>query len=411
MAGARVRVSSGGVLAITLAVQALVAAAALVVPVLAPVISVQTGVTGELVGVYVALMYVGAMAGSLMAGGWVARLGAIRASQWGLALCAAGLLLSLSGYTALLAVGAILLGLGYGPITPASSHLLIQTTPAHRMSFVFSIKQTGVPLGGVLAGLLAPKLETMVGWRGTLLVTVVACLMCALLAQVVRAELDADRKPGRMGGLGNLRAPLALIFTRRTLSLLAGASLCFSAVQWSFSAYLVTYLHDSLSYTLIAAGAMLSLGQVAGVVGRVLWGWCADRYLGAVLMLAVLAALMGLGVGILALLSPHTPMPIVALALMVLGAAAVGWNGVYLAEIARQAPAGKTSLATGGALTCTFLGVVLGPPLFGAMVALFDSYRIAFVVIVIPSLLFGFLLLTQRRLFSLRGPLGDETST
>ncbi|MCD0504725.1 MFS transporter, partial [Bordetella petrii] len=196
------KVSGTGTLAITLAVQSLVAAAALVVPVLAPVLSAAAGVGAQSVGVYVSLIYVGAMAGSLMAGGWVARQGAIRSSQWGLVLCALGLLCSLSGNVALLAVGAVLLGVGYGPITPASSHLLIQTTPRHRMSFVFSVKQTGVPLGGVLAGLLAPKLEIAIGWRGTLLATALACLACAALAQMVRAELDADRKPGRRAGLG-----------------------------------------------------------------------------------------------------------------------------------------------------------------------------------------------------------------
>ena len=404
------KISGAGTLAITLAVQSLVAAAALVVPVLAPVLSDSAGVEAELVGVYVSLMYLGAMLGSLLAGGWVARQGAIRASQWGLVLCAAGLLCSLSGHVALLAAGAVLLGLGYGPITPASSHLLIQTTPAHRMSFVFSVKQTGVPLGGVLAGLLAPKLEIGIGWRGTLLVTALACLACAALAQVVRAPLDADRQPARRVRLGDLRAPLALIFSRRTLALLAGASLCFSAMQWSFSAYLVTYLHDSLAYTLVVAGVMLSLAQVAGVAGRLLWGWCADRYLGAVAMLAVLALLMGLGTATLALLPAGAPAPVVALALMVLGAAAVGWNGVYLAEVARQAPAGKAGLATGGALTCTFLGVVLGPPLFGAMVSLLDSYRIAFVLIVIPALLFGLLLATQRRYFFAQEPAAHESS-
>ena len=393
------RVSGAGTLAITLAVQSLVSAAALVVPVLAPVISVSAGVRAELVGVYVSLMYLGAMLGSLMAGGWVARQGAIRASQWGLVLCAAGLLLSLSGHAALLAAGALLLGLGYGPITPASSHLLIQTTPVHRMSFVFSVKQTGVPLGGVLAGLLAPKMEIGIGWRGTLLATALACLACAALAQTVRAALDADRKPGRRVGLGDLRTPLALIFSRRSLALLAGASLCFSAMQWSFSAYLVTYLHDSLAYTLVAAGVMLSLAQVAGVVGRLLWGWCADRYLGAVAMLAVLALMMGLGAVALALLPAGAPVLVVALALVVLGAAAVGWNGVYLAEVARQAPPGKAGLATGGALTCTFLGVVLGPPLFGAIASLLGSYRLAFVLIVIPALSFGLLLALQRRRF------------
>jgi len=395
----RMTTSAGATLAITLTVQALVSAAAMVVPVLAPALSADTGASAGLVGVYVALVYVGAMGGSLLAGGWVARQGAIRASQWGLALCAVGLLCSMSGLIALLALGAVLLGLGYGPITPASSHLLVQTTPAHRMSFVFSVKQTGVPLGGVLAGLVAPKLDIAIGWRGALLVTALACLACAALAQRVRAGLDADRNPRRHVRLGDLRAPLTLIFSRRTLALLAGASLCFSAMQWSFSAYLVTYLHDSLAYSLVVAGVLLSLAQAAGVAGRLLWGWCADRYLGAAMMLATLALLMAAGVIILAFLPAGAPVLLVGLALMVLGAAAVGWNGVYLAEVARQAPPGKASLATGGALTCTFLGVVLGPPLFGAMAALLGSYRTAFVLIVIPAVLFGLLLATQRYRF------------
>ncbi|OZI24534.1 MULTISPECIES: MFS transporter [Bordetella] len=404
------KLGGAGVLVITLAIQSLVAAAALVVPVLAPVLSEAAGVGAELVGVYVALVYMGAMAGSLSAGSWVARLGAMRASQWGLGLCAAGLLCSLSGQVWLLAVGAVLLGLGYGPITPASSHLLIRTTPSHRMSFVFSIKQTGVPLGGVLAGLLAPKMEIAMGWRGTLLATALACLACAALAQLVRAGLDADRRPGRSAGLGDLAAPLALIFSRRPLALLAGVSLCFSAVQWSYSAYVVTYLHDSLAYTLVAAGMMLSVGQVAGVAGRLLWGWCADRYLGPVMMLAALALMMAFGILALVLLPAGAPVPVVALALVVLGAAAVGWNGVYLAEVARQAPPGKASLATGGALTCTFLGVVLGPPLFGAIAALLGGYRPAFVLIVIPALVFGLLLATQRRHFAAPEPADHASS-
>src|SRR3546814_10448657 len=105
-----------------------------------------------------------------------------------------------------------------------------------------------------------------------------------------------------------LRPPVSnLIFSRRSLAMLAGASLCFSAVQWSFSAYVVTYLHDSLAYTLVMAGVMRSVGQVAGVAGRLLWGWCADRYLGAVATLALLALLMTLGSVSLALLPAGPP--------------------------------------------------------------------------------------------------------
>src|SRR3546814_20951510 len=103
------------------------------------------------------------MASSLLAGGFVRRFGAIRASQIGLLLCAAGVAISVLPSPISMAIGAVLIGRGYGPITPASSHLLARSTPAHRLSFVFSVKQTGVTLGGVLAGLIVPGLSGLHG--------------------------------------------------------------------------------------------------------------------------------------------------------------------------------------------------------------------------------------------------------
>lgn len=396
------RASAFWTLVITLTIQSLVAAALMAVPVLAPVIGPVYGVGAEMLGAYVALVYCGAMTGSLMAGTWVARLGAIRASQLGMLLCAAGLLLSLIGWLPLVVVGAVLIGLGYGPITPASSHLLVKTTPPKRMSLVFSIKQTGVPLGGVLAGVIAPWLESAVSWRGALLGFALANLACIGVAQALRRELDADRQPGyrAVGGvLGTLRAPLGLILSQRTLLLLAMASLTFSAVQLSAGSYAVTYLHESLGYTLVVAGLMMSIMQVAGVAGRIVWGWVSDQLGSAVATLVILAAGMALSAWTLALLPEGSSRWVLGVVLFALGAVAIGWNGVYLAEVARQAPAGQASLATAGTLTFTFLGVVLGPPLFGLVVSLTDSYRIAFMLIAVPALLSGVLLYAQRGQF------------
>ena len=395
------KASASWTLTVTVAIQALASAAVLAVPVLAPVMGPVYGMGAEVLGAYVSVLYVGAMAGSLMAGNWVARMGAIRASQWALVLCAAGLLASMSGSVPLAVAGAILIGPGYGPITPASSHLLVKTTPAHRMSLVFSIKQTGVPLGGVLAGVMAPWLEVMAGWRGALLGLGLACLACAAIAQPLRAGLDTDRGASRQGGSGGVRAPIRLIFAHRSLSLLALASLTFSALQLSVTAYMVTYLNTSLGYSLVQAGLMLSIAQVAGVVGRVVWGWCADRMGSAVMMLVVLAAVMTGAAWALALLPAGSGQGVLGIVLLVLGSAAIGWTGVYLAEVARQAPPGQAGLATGGTLTCTFLGVVLGPPLFGLAVTLTGSYRVAYLLIAVPALLSGVLLFMQRRHFRL----------
>src|SRR5688572_27882465 len=79
-----------------------------------------------------------------------------------------------------------------------------------------------------------------------------------------------------------------------------------------------------------------------------------------------------------ACLDRGTPHLVVAGVNFVLRISAIGWNGVYLAEVARQAPPGKAGLATGGTLAITFMGNVLGPVMFGALAGVFRSYRAGF---------------------------------
>lgn len=384
-------------LAVTLLIQAMVSMALLVLPVMAPVVAQALGVSTVYTGLYIAVVYAGAITASLAAGTAVARFGAIRVSQAGLVLCAAGLALCAVPSMLTIALGAFLIGLGYGPITPASSHLLALTTPAHRMSLVFSVKQTGVPLGGVLAGAVVPSLLLLTGWQGALLVAAAANLLCAVAAQPMRQALDADRNASLPLALGNLAQPVRLVLSHPALTMLAGCSFVFSSVQLSLTGYLVVYLHQTLAYGLVAAGLALSLSQLGGVAGRILWGWVADRWLGARSMLMLLAGGMIASTLATALLQPTMPVALVLGILVVFGASAIGWNGVYLAEVARQAPPGKASIATGGTLAFTFFGVVLGPPVFGGISGLFDSYRAGYTALAIPLVLCALALVRAQR--------------
>jgi MFS family permease len=373
-------------LAVTLAIQALVSMAVLTVPAMAPAMAQSLNVSPTLVGLYIAVVYAGAMLASLMSGPMVLRWGAIRMSQLGLLACAAGLvLLAMAPGLVSAVVGAFLIGAGYGPITPASSHLLARTTPPDRVSLVFSIKQTGVPLGGVMAGALVPGLLLLGGTDAALLGVALANLVCAAISQPIREELDADREPGRPLGVASLTGPIRLVVSQPPLAQLASFSFVFSAVQMCLASYLVTYLHSSLGYGLVVAGVVLSTAQVGGVVGRVLWGYLADRWLGPRRMLAVLAALMAVCSAITAALQVGAPLVLVLVLMAAFGASATGWNGVYLAEVARLAPAGQASAATGGALSVTFLGVVLGPVLFGMLSGAFDSYRAGYLALALPA--------------------------
>lgn len=392
-------------LAATLAVQALVSMAVLTVPVLAPAAAADVGVSAGYVGVFIALVYGGSMASSLASGDLIRKIGAIRVSQICLVLCAAGLALTAVGSAPLLIASALLLGAGYGPVTPASTHILARTTPTHMMSLVFSLKQTGVPIGGALAGVLVPTLVVLGGWRSSALIVGVACVGVAALAESVRRQFDDDTDPTRRIGARSVMSSMRIAVGESAVRRLAACSFFFSSIQLCLVTYLVIYLTGQLGLSLVQAGLMLSVAQGAGIFARVAWGAMADRSGRPALVLGLIACGMAAAALATASFSPEWPRVLIAIVCAAFGATAIGWNGVFLAEVARQAPAGKAVEATGGALFFTYFGVLVGPPLFALTVEHGGSYGLAYGLLALPPLACGMWLL------SLRPGTGPSTSS
>ena len=386
------------VLVATTVVQALASLAVSIVAVLGPQIAPELGVSPLALGYYVSVLYGSAIISGTLGGDLVLRYGPIRVSQVSLAGTALAMLLLASGVPWLAPVSAAVMGLSYGPTTPASSHMLALSTPPERMNLVFSIKQTGVPLGGMLAGLLGPSLANLLGWRGALVTIALAGVACALSIQPLRRPHDEARAPGHHVGVAALTVVAATLRNSAPLRTLALASLCFTIVQLTYMTYLVTYLHEAFGYTLVAAGLWMSIGHLAGVIGRIVWGMIADRSLGAVRMVVVLAIGMAVGSVALGLLPPPPGVALMAVVVL-LGACSLGWNGTFLSEVARQAPPGGAGRATSAILTCTYGGVVIGPPLFAVLAGATGSYGVGFVALGIAPALAAVLLFRRRALF------------
>lgn len=367
-------------LIITLAIQALASMAALTVPVLAPAAAADIGHSAKLAGVFIGLVYGGAMVSSLVSGALIERFGPVRVSQLSLLFCAAGLQLAASGTLAVIGLGAVVLGLGYGPVTPSSSHLLARTTPPHRMGLTFSLKQTGVPLGGALAGIVVPSMVSGWGWREALMMVSALCVVMAALSQPIRGPLDRaslEEHPVPRRGRGVL-APLRLVLEHPPLRVIAICSLFYSAVQLTVTTYMVIWLTGVYGMDYLLAGVVFACAQGAGVGGRLLWGWMTDHHVPPRLLLSLLGAVMALCMTGYALTSPGWPMPVILLIALASGASAIGWNGVFLAEVARLSPPGLAGMITGGTLFLTYSGVVLGPPALAGIIAATGSFAAAF---------------------------------
>jgi MFS family permease len=374
-----------------LAVQA-VATLALTVPaVMAPVVAPMLGVPAHRIGWFVGLAYLTAMFTGLVAGARVSRVGAVRMARGALWASAAGLALTALGtvsaaWLPVLALAAIALGIGYGPPNPAGSMVLAVHAPAARRGLYFSIKQTGVPIGIGLAGLLVPPLLALMSWNAALLVLAALCATLAWLLRIA-SVLDAvpaatvnDPPPTLRAMIHETAAPLARVWRELPLRRIAVASLAFGMTQLSFVTFLVSYLKLEHDMSLAVAAGVLSVSQVLSVGCRVMWGQVADRWVPPLRLLAFLGLAMAGCSAALGALPADAPVALSVAAALASAATSMSWNGVYLAALAQQVPARELGAVTGGTQFVTFCGAMGGPVLFASLVGLTGSHGTTYIV-------------------------------
>src|SRR5690606_3969609 len=353
---------------------------------IAPEVAAALGIPSSAIGLQVSLVFGGGMLTSLVGGPLTRRLGPCRASQTALLLLGTGAALMSAPSLLVAVLGALVVGLGYGMTNPSASVLLVRFTPIERQGFIFSLKQTGVPLGGMLAGALAPSLALGIGWRQGLWILSGLALLGIVALQGKRHSWDEQRDPG----LNWLRSPfdgLKVVWAHKPLRYLAIVTLCFSTVQLSLSSFTVAMLVDDLDVRLIAAGAVMTMVQASGIAGRLWWGWVADRVGNRLLVLAVIACSTLVGTVLIYFMGPAWPLAGVVMTLCLFGLAALGWNGVYLAEVARLAPPDRIASAAGGCLVFTYGGVLLGLPTFALLMTVMDHYTDVFGLLTAASVL------------------------
>jgi hypothetical protein len=116
-------------------------------------------------GLYVALVYVGAVINSAFTASSIMRLGPLRTSFACVVGGGLGLCLKAVPHPAAALLATAIIGLSYGPLTPAGAHILARYRTTSAIAFLVSVRQTGVRLGGALAGVVAPPLVIGIGWN------------------------------------------------------------------------------------------------------------------------------------------------------------------------------------------------------------------------------------------------------
>lgn len=359
--------------------------ATLVLPAVAPAVARDFGFDPSLIGYQISMVSVGMAVTLTLLGNTSRRLGAARTNQAGHAMVAAGMLLLLLPWSAFLVAGSLVIGLGYGMITPSASHLLMRFTPPARRSTMFSLHQVGIPAGGMLAALIAPAVAVYAGWRWSVFVSAMLITGVVLLMQLDRRRWDDDRDGNAPAITANPLAGAITIWRHPQLRMIAIAGGCFSWIQFCAATFTVVACVYTLDMDLVLAGTVLTVVQFASAAGRVVIGWIVDRIGDTARVLAWNAGIMMLSTGAVLALDPALPLPWVYALFAVLGATSGCWPGVTLAEVGRLAPQGQVSLAVSGSLVITNFGKFAGPIIFANVYALTRSYGIAFAALIVPA--------------------------
>lgn len=342
-------------------------------PVLAPLLTASAGVAPERIGNLSSLTSLASIAYMAFGSPILARLGPVASLQMGTAIAVVGLGVAAIGLWPALVVGALLMGLGYGPTPPAGSRMLQATAPPAHRSLIFSIKQAGAPAGGALAGLIIAPVAALYGGLPGLLLAMAVGALSVLAVQPVRRALDADRDrtrsvhPRVLFSRRNLATPFAALRRAPALLPLTALAFSFAVLQGALFSFSVTYLTQR-GMSLAAAGFAFACLQAAGTVARILLGWVADRTGHATVNLVIQAFLAASAAVAYALIPANASLALVATLAGVAGFFGASWNGIYLAEVARLAPPGGVADATSGSTMLCFMGYVIGPTLFAAAV-------------------------------------------
>jgi MFS family permease len=388
-----VRLEVPAAVGVTLIVQTMISLLAASIPVLAPEIAADGGWSVDLIAFYGPILYLAAFFFSFQVPNILTRVGGMGLGLGCIALSVVGLLCLLPMSIMAAAAAPLAIGAANGGMNPASSQILGPRTTTQTAGLIMAIKQTGVPLGGVLAGVLVPVFVLCSGWRGTVLWFALAgvAIILTLLPTVGWLNGSVNSSPQAFSPLGPAKHVLALDGMRSFII----AAMTFAAMQQCLRSFFTVYLVNGLGLSLEVAGLAFGTSQAAGIVGQVLWAVAADRMIGSHSVMAIIGVLMTVAAVLTASLTASWPVFAIIAVSMLLGITAAGFIPVVLGEVARRSPPAQIGALTAGANVFLIASMLVAPLVFGAIASTL-SYGAAFVVLAVFALMGSSIATTHR---------------
>jgi predicted MFS family arabinose efflux permease len=348
-------------------------------PALTGFIKTDAGLSAASAGLFVSSFVFGRCLASYPAGIAADRLGERRVLATGGVLC--GLLVVLAAATPIPLILAVLVvaGLASAVATPAGGRLILTSFPRTHQGLALGLRQSGVPIGGLIAAAILPWVAHATGWRWALALAGLIAIACVIPLVLSKHDPEPQEDPAAeltVEGSFSVRG-------NRNIRLLTVWGSMLVSGQYAVLTFLGLDLHQRMGLGLAEASAFVAIAQAGGIAGRIGWGALSDRLLSRgrkPLLLALTAA--GLtAVGLFYALPASTPAGLTAVAVALVGVGVIGFQGLMIAMIADAAGPANMGAATGWSVTFVQVTVVAAAPLYGLAADWSGSYHTIFAVL------------------------------
>jgi sugar phosphate permease len=356
-------------------------------PVLAPALREEWGLTLGQVGVVLASVWIGPTLTLLPWGLLADRLGerlvlAAGLGGSGIFLGAAG---AAPGYLSLVLLLALAGAAGVS-VNSASGRAVMQWFEAGERGYALGIRQTAIPLGGVVAALGLPPLEHAFGVRAAFVVLGGLAVSGALAGWLVLRERAAAPAV-------EAEVPPWTLRDGRLWRLCGGSGL-YLVAQTAVMGFVVLFLHDERGFSTAAAAAVLAAAQALAVGARIGAGRWSDALGSRIVPLRRIGLAVVATLGLSAALTGG-PAYLLVPSLVVAGALSMAWNGLSFTAAAELAGRARSGAAIGIQQTVLSAFGTVVPVAFAATVAAV-SWRTAFALAALGPLA-GWLVLRPLR--------------
>jgi sugar phosphate permease len=339
------------------------------------------------IGVLLASVWIGTLATLLLWG--------LAADRWGERVVLA---LGLGGCAACLAGAAyapnfevlvlllVLAGATGAAVISASGRAVMQWFARDERGLALGIRQTAIPLGGLVAALALPALTDAGGSEYAFLFLASLCAGGALAGAVVLRGRDA-------GDRLEVESVARTLRDSRLWRLCLGSGVYVYA-QVAIIGFGVLFLHEQHGFSERSAALVFAVALVLGGALRIGMGRWSDLVRTRVVPLRIAGIAVSVSVALTALLSGGPVfllVPVLALA----GGVSMSWNGLAFVAAAELAAAGRSGAAIGFQQSVLSGLGVIAPLVFSATVAA-STWAAAFALAAVVPLV-GWLMLGELR--------------